>query len=113
MLYSVTCKVHVVQLAPVPKGGAFIMASNHISHFDPRSSVAFSTAHRLARHGGALCLPLTSRIFTWLNCIPVDRGGATEKLSVRRLPAFPRSASSHLPEGGIRAGDFSILNGAP
>ena len=35
LLFTLTCRVRVVILAPVPKHGALIMASNHISHFDP------------------------------------------------------------------------------
>jgi len=35
MLFWITCRVRVVELTPVPRRGMLIMASNHISHFDP------------------------------------------------------------------------------
>ena len=114
LLFTLTCKVRVVQLAPVPRTGPLIMASNHISHFDPPIISGFFP-RRLdwlameemfrSRWG--------KRIFTALNCIPVDRSGS-DRTSLRR--SLDRLAEGRVigifPEGGIRAGDSSILNGA-
>ena len=114
LLFTVTCRVRVVILAPVPKHGALIMASNHISHFDPPILSGFfprrldwlAMEELFRSHWG-------KRIFTWLNCIPVERGG-TDRTSLRQ--ALQRLADGRVigifPEGGIRAGDWSILNGA-
>jgi 1-acyl-sn-glycerol-3-phosphate acyltransferase len=114
LLFTVTCRVRVVILAPVPKHGALIMASNHISHFDPPILSGF-----FPRRLDWLAMeelfrsPSGKRIFTWLNCIPVERGG-TDRTSLRQ--ALQRLADGRVigifPEGGIRAGEWSILNGA-
>ena len=114
LLFTVTCRVRVVILAPVPKHGALIMASNHISHFDPPILSGFFprrldwlAMEELFRSRWG------KRIFTWLNCIPVERGG-NDRTSLRQ--ALQRLADGRVigifPEGGIRAGDWSILNGA-
>jgi 1-acyl-sn-glycerol-3-phosphate acyltransferase len=114
LLFTVTCRVRVVILAPVPKHGPLIMASNHISHFDPPILSGF-----FPRRLDWLAMeelfrsPSGKRIFTWLNCIPVERGG-TDRTSLRQ--ALQRLADGRVigifPEGGIRAGEWSILNGA-
>ncbi len=90
------------------------MASNHISHFDPPIISGF-----FPRRLDWLAMeemfrsPWSKRIFTQLNCIPVDRSGS-DRTSLRRALA---RLSDHrvigiFPEGGIRAGETSILNGA-
>lgn len=114
LLFTVTCRVRVVILSPVPKRGALIMASNHISHFDPPIISGFFP-RRLdwLAMGELFRAPAGRRIFTWLNCIPVERGG-NDRNSLRH--ALHRLADGRVigifPEGGIRAGDWSILNGA-
>lgn len=114
LLFTLTCKVRVIILSPVPKRGALIMASNHISHFDPPIISGF-----FPRRLDWLAMeelfrsPTGKRIFTLLNCIPVERGG-NDRTSLRH--ALHRLADGRVigifPEGGIRAGDWSILNGA-
>ena len=114
LLFSLTCRVRIVILSPVPKHGALIMASNHISHFDPPIISGF-----FPRRLDWLAMeelfrsPAGRRIFTLLNCIPVERGG-NDRTSLRH--ALHRLADGRVigifPEGGIRAGEWSILNGA-
>ena len=114
LLFTLTCRVRVVILSPVPKHGALIMASNHISHFDPPIISGF-----FPRRLDWLAMeelfrsPAGRRIFTLLNCIPVERGG-NDRTSLRH--ALHRLADGRVigifPEGGIRAGEWSILNGA-
>ncbi len=95
--------------------GAFVMASNHISHFDPpflsgwlprkidwiAMSELFGTGW--SRTG-----------FGWLDVIPVDRGG-DDRQALRQ--ALKRLAAGRVigvfPEGGIRDGERSMLAGAP
>lgn len=114
LLFTLTCKVRVVMLSPVPKRGALIMAANHISHFDPPIISGFFPRRLdwLAMEE-LFRFPAGKRIFTWLNCIPVERGGG-DRTSLRN--ALHRLADGRVigifPEGGIRAGNYSILNGA-
>ena len=90
------------------------MASNHISHFDPPIISGFFprrldwlAMEEMFRNSWG------KRIFTTLNCIPVDRSGS-DRNSLRH--ALQRLTDSRVigifPEGGIRAGATSILNGA-
>ena len=114
ILYTLTCKVHVVELSPVPRSGALIMASNHISHFDPPILSGFFPRRldwlAMKELFGA---GWSERAFTWLNCIPVDRSGA-DRTALRQ--AFHRLEDGRVigifPEGGLRAAEWSIINGA-
>ena len=114
LLFLITCRVRVVELAPVPRRGMLIMASNHISHFDPPIMSGFFP-RRLdwMAMGELFGTPFWRRAFTRLNCIPVDRGGG-DRTSLRT--ALHRLEDGRVigifPEGGIRAGEYSILNGA-
>ncbi len=98
---------------PEPAGGAVIV-SNHISHFDPvLLSVAFTRSidwmtteeFYANRFGGAFLRAL--------NTFPVDRSRPDQRalrLGVERLRAG--RIVGMFPEGGIRAGETSILGGA-
>ncbi|MFA7344181.1 MAG: lysophospholipid acyltransferase family protein [Terrimicrobiaceae bacterium] len=114
VLLTVGARVKVVVFHELPRG-AFVMASNHISHFDPpflsgwlprkidwiAMSELFGTGWSKAG-------------FRWLDVIPVDRGGddrhalreALRRLSIGRVIGV-------FPEGGIRDGAGSMLAGAP
>lgn len=114
VLLTFGARVRRVIFHPPPEG-AFVMASNHISHFDPpflsgwfprkidwiAMSELFGTGW--SRTG-----------FGWLDVIPVDRGGddrhalreALRRLSIGRVIGV-------FPEGGIRDGARSMLAGAP
>jgi 1-acyl-sn-glycerol-3-phosphate acyltransferase len=114
ILFTLTCRVRVVEIAPVPRRGMLIMASNHISHFDPPILSGFFP-RRLdwMAMGELFGTPFWKGVFIRLNCIPVDRGGG-DRTSIRT--ALHRLEEGRVigifPEGGIRAGEYSILNGA-
>ncbi len=111
-------RVRVMQEAELP-AGACIVASNHISHFDPplisgsfrrefRRDIDWLAMQELFVH------PAAKRFFEGANVIPVNRGGGDRtslRVALRRL-ALGRVVGI-FPEGGIRDGDASILNGAP
>lgn len=99
---------------PPPKDRGFIFASNHVSHFDP-PLLTISFPRKIdwiavveLFHGRVL-----KALFTHLNVIPVDRSGAdrnalrtaTKRLQEGRVVGI-------FPEGGIRDGKASIVNGA-
>ena len=115
LLFVITCKVKVVLMAPLPKHGALIMASNHISHFDPPIiSGYFPRPLDWLAMEELFTAGWSRRFFTLLNCIPVDRTGSDRNALRHALQRLQEMrAIGIFPEGGIRAGDWSILNGAP
>jgi len=114
ILFTITCKVRVVELSPVPKQGQLIMASNHISHFDPPIISGFFPRRLDWMTMDELFKPLwQSKVFTWLNCIPVNRTGADRNALRSALQRLSDGrAIGIFPEGGIRAGAGSVLFGA-
>jgi 1-acyl-sn-glycerol-3-phosphate acyltransferase len=98
-----------------PPDGAYVMASNHISHFDPpflsgwfRRKIDWIAMSELFGTGWS------ARAFHWLDVIPVDRGGDDRRAlreALRRLEGG--SVIGVFPEGGIRDGERSMLAGAP
>ena len=112
VLFTSFARVRVVFYHPLPKTG-FILAANHVSHFDPPILTPFfprqidwigmvELFHGKFLHG----------FFTGLNVIPVDRAGsdrAALRTAVKRLQAG--RVVGIFPEGGIRDGAASIVNG--
>jgi 1-acyl-sn-glycerol-3-phosphate acyltransferase len=114
-IFHAATSVRVAHLAPVPAAGPLILASNHISHFDPPllgslfprhvDWMAMEELFRNPRVAGALALTGAFRV----NRNGTDRTAL--RTAVRRLQ--DGRVVGIFPEGGIRAGDTSILNGAP
>ena len=113
VLFTVCARVRVVFYSPVPKTGGFILASNHISHFDPPIITPFCPrkidwiAMVELFHG-----KLLHSFFSGLMVIPVDRTGSDRtalRTAVKRLQAG--RVVGIFPEGGIRDGTASIVNG--
>ncbi|MBE2179234.1 MAG: 1-acyl-sn-glycerol-3-phosphate acyltransferase [Chthoniobacterales bacterium] len=99
----------------VPRKGACIIAPNHISHFDPPfiginagRPVDWMAMQELFTN------PLLGGILRWIGSFPVGRGRmdraalrtATERLRQGRIVGI-------FPEGGLRTGPQSVLEGAP
>jgi len=113
MLFTVCARVRVVFYDPIPKTGGIILASNHVSHFDPPILTPFfprkidwiamvELFHGKLLHG----------FFSGLSVIPVDRAGSDRtalRTAVKRLQAG--RVVGIFPEGGIRDGAASIVNG--
>jgi 1-acyl-sn-glycerol-3-phosphate acyltransferase len=99
----------------IPRHGACILAPNHISHFDP-PLIGISTG----RHVDWMAMqelftnPLLRVGLHWLGAFPVGRG-KMDRAAVRT--AIDRLAQGRFvgvfPEGGLRTGPASILEGAP
>ncbi len=113
-LFGVATRLHLAHLAPVPRSGPLILASNHISHFDPPligsifprhvDWMAMEELFRNARFARALALT---------GAFGVNRDGRDRtalRVAIRRLQAG--RVVGIFPEGGIRAGATSILDGA-
>jgi 1-acyl-sn-glycerol-3-phosphate acyltransferase len=113
--FFVFCRVRIIHVGRLPQERATILASNHISHFDPlllgtffARYVDWMAMEELFRH------PLAASILDWLCAFPVTRNGGnrhTIRIALRRLES--RRTVGMFPEGGIRAGTSSVLEGAP
>lgn len=105
----------VLGLEHVPRHGAGILAPNHISHFDPPfigvnagRPVDWMAMQELFAN------PLLGRTLRWIGSFPVGRGRmdrtalrtATDRLRQGRIVGV-------FPEGGLRIGPQSVLEGAP
>jgi 1-acyl-sn-glycerol-3-phosphate acyltransferase len=115
VVLATSCRLHIVNQKVTKRPGPWILASNHISHFDP--PLWSLLAHR-PLDWMAMEELFRSRIFAFLlrsvGAFPVRRGTADR--------AALRTAGQHLaqgrvlgifPEGGIRDGAASITAGAP
>ncbi|SDU25379.1 1-acyl-sn-glycerol-3-phosphate acyltransferase [Verrucomicrobium sp. GAS474] len=99
----------------LPRRGAFILASNHVSHFDPPVLTAatprpidYLTSAEFFQH------PFVSRFFRALNAFAFDRTRrdlASIKVCLDRLERG--RCVGIFVEGGIRHGPTSVLNGGP
>lgn len=99
----------------IPRNGACILAPNHISHFDP-PLVGISTG----RHVDWMAMeelfriPVLGSMLRGVGAFPVSRG-RMDYTAVRT--AVGRLAEGHMvgvfPEGGLRTGAHSVLEGAP
>lgn len=99
----------------IPRCGACILAPNHISHFDP-PIIGISTGRPV--DWMAMQELFTNRLFgailRWIGSFPVGRE-KFDRAAVRT--ALERLKQGRLvgvfPEGGLRTGPESVLEGAP
>ena len=109
------CRIQVVYFATLPSEPGYIVASNHISHFDPpilsalfRHNVDWMTMEEMFRN------PASALLMKLLSAFKVRRDGS-DRIGIRT--ALNRLVESRVvglfPEGGIRAGSVSVLEGAP
>jgi len=113
LLFTICLRVRVVYYHPLPREG-FIVASNHISHFDP-PMIGSYFRRRIDWLGMTELFKgkLLHGLFTSLGVIPIDRHGKDRtalREAVKRLKAG--RVVGIFPEGGIRDSDASIVNGA-
>jgi 1-acyl-sn-glycerol-3-phosphate acyltransferase len=113
--FFLVCRTKIVYFGKLPTGTGYILASNHISHFDPpflgsrfRRYVDWMAMEELFRHRASAVLMES------LCAFKVRRDG-TDRTGIRT--AVKRLAEGRVvgvfPEGGIRAGKGSVLEGAP
>ena len=113
--FSLVCRTKIVYFGNPPSGTGYILASNHISHFDPpflgsrfRRYVDWMAMEELFRNRASALL------MEALCAFKVRRDG-TDRTGIRT--AVKRLAEGRVvgvfPEGGIRAGEGSVLEGAP
>ena len=115
IVFAPFVKVHVLRPGIGRREGAWILAANHISHFDP--PLLAIAARRKIDWMGMIELFRQPLFGAWLRGIdgfPVDRA-RLDRQAVRM--ALGRLRAGHavgmFPEGGIRDGARSVLEGAP
>jgi 1-acyl-sn-glycerol-3-phosphate acyltransferase len=113
-VFLLVCRTRVLYFGSLPTGTGYILASNHISHFDPpflgsrlRRYVDWMAMEELFRNRTSAVL------MEWLCAFSVRRDG-TDRTGIRT--AVNRLKEGRIvgvfPEGGIRAGKGSVLEGA-
>lgn len=115
MLFAPFVKINVLRPGLGRRKGAWILAANHISHFDP--PLLSIAARRKIDWMGMIELFRMPILGGWLRAIdafPVDRA-RLDRQAVRLALTHLRAghAAGIFPEGGIRDGARSVLEGAP
>jgi 1-acyl-sn-glycerol-3-phosphate acyltransferase len=115
LLFGYSARIYVVGNEHINRAGGFLLASNHISHFDPFiiSSVARRKIDWMAM-AEFFPLPIVGFFLRAVDAFPAERDRADRK-TIRT--AIERLKNGHavgvFPEGGIRDGRRSLLEGAP
>lgn len=114
LLFATGSRIRVTYYHEIPKHCGFILASNHISHFDPPIITP-----RFPRRIDWIAMSdlfrgrILNGFFSGLNVIPIERNvpdrGAL-RIAVKQLKEG--RVVGIFPEGGIRDGAASIINGA-
>jgi 1-acyl-sn-glycerol-3-phosphate acyltransferase len=114
-LFGSVAHVRVLGRENANHGGGFLLAANHISHFDPFiiSSVVRRKIDWMAMQE-FFPLPLVGFLLHAVDAFPANRDRA-DRATIRT--ALDRLKAGHIvglfPEGGIRDGAGSLLEGAP
>jgi 1-acyl-sn-glycerol-3-phosphate acyltransferase len=115
LLFGYAASVRVLRRENTSRTGAFLLAANHISHFDPFiiSSVVERKIDWMAL-AEFFPYPLLGHFLRAVDAFPVDRNRA-ERATIRTVIERLKQgrAVGVFPEGGIRDGAGSLLEGAP
>ncbi len=115
LLFGYAARIQVVGAANAARDGGFLLVANHISHFDPfiisaviRRKIDWMTMAEF------FPVPLVGLLLRAVDAFPADRSRADRK-TIRT--AIERVSDGRIvglfPEGGIRNGTCSVLEGAP
>src|SRR3954463_502706 len=114
LLFGTVGRVHAIRPETMDRPGAFLLASNHISHFDPLiiSSVVRRKIDWMAM-AEFFPMPIVGPFLRAVDAFPAERDRADRKTirtAIERLNAG--RIVGVFPEGGIRDGAKSLLEGA-
>jgi 1-acyl-sn-glycerol-3-phosphate acyltransferase len=114
LLFGSVARVHVLRPENAERTGGLLLAANHISHFDPfiLSSVVRRKIDWMAM-AEFFPYPVLGHFLRAVDAFPADRDRA-DRTTIRSAIARLRSGRivGIFPEGGIRDGKNSILEGA-
>jgi 1-acyl-sn-glycerol-3-phosphate acyltransferase len=115
LLFGYAARIHVLRRENTTHPGAFLLASNHISHFDPLiiSSIVRRKIDWMAM-AEFFPSPLLGHFLRAVDAFPADRHRA-DRNTIRTAIARLKQGRivGVFPEGGIRDGARSLLEGAP
>ncbi len=115
MFFAPFVKIQVLRPNLSRRNGAWILASNHISHFDPPLiAIAAGRGIDWMAMVELFRQPFFAAWFRAIGMFPVDRARMdreTVRMALARLRVG--HAVGMFPEGGIRDGASSVLEGAP
>src|SRR5947199_3751270 len=114
-LFGCVARVHVVRSENANHDGGFLLAANHISHFDPFiiSSVVGRKIDWMAM-AEFFRFPMLGFLLRAVDAFPADRDRADRKTirtAIERLKGG--RVIGLFPEGGIQDGARSLVEGAP
>lgn len=114
-LFGSVGHIHVLRREYAERPGGFLLASNHISHFDP---LIISGVVRRKIDWMAMAeffpKPVVGQFLRAVDAFPANRDRADRKTIRTAIERLKRGrAVGIFPEGGIRHGEMSILHGAP
>jgi 1-acyl-sn-glycerol-3-phosphate acyltransferase len=115
LLFGCVARVRVLRRGIPNRDGAFLLAANHISHFDPFiiSSVVRRKIDWIAM-AEFFPLPMVGLFLRAVDAFPAARDRADRKTIRTALERLKDGRVVGLfPEGGIRNGARSLLEGAP
>src|SRR5881396_4348372 len=115
LLFGCVARVWVLRRENANHAGAFLLASNHISHFDPFiiSSVVRRKIDWMAM-AEFFPLPLLGFFLRAVDAFPAERNRADRKTIRTAIERLKHGRIVGVfPEGGIRDGARSLLEGAP
>ena len=115
VLFGCVARVHVVGHENANPTGGFLLAANHISHFDPFviSSVVGRKIDWMAM-AEFFRFPALGFLLRAVDAFPADRDRADRKTIRTAIERLKEGRVVGLfPEGGIRDGVRSLLQGAP
>ena len=114
LLFGSVARVYVLRRGNPNRAGGFLLASNHISHFDPFiiSSVVRRKIDWMAM-AEFFPLPLLGFFLRAVDAFPAERNRADRKTIRTAIERLKHGRIVGLfPEGGIRDGARSLLEGA-